>query len=310
MEKKINKKNIIIKNDDTSNVKKSIVDIPDLLKANFRHSKSIGNFNKLILPKKSFKNKKNNKKKYDEKENGNLKKTPKKISSLKKKKYKDDEDISKNNKKEKNKDKLKVRFQSNKDIIKDLSLDDEFKKVDSLKELTLSQKKNDNTHHTHYNKNYLNVSNGIILEESFVKSDNDSEESHLKINNNKNNNENNKISFNMEQKSENKLSLSKYNDKLSRKSCHSSNELNIIQIPEQKKESTNSEGEFDFNTEDLEELSRIINQNNNELFHSKCKDLNILEDAFNEQFYNIINNELDYFKNNINKFKLNNQERI
>ena len=35
-----------------------------------------------------------------------------------------------------------------------------------------------------------------------------------------------------------------------------------------------------------------------------------MEDAFNEQFYNIINNELDYFKKIINKFNLNNQERI
>ena len=53
MEEKINKKNIFIKNDDTSNLKKSLVDIPDLLKANFRHSKNIEYFNELILPKKS-----------------------------------------------------------------------------------------------------------------------------------------------------------------------------------------------------------------------------------------------------------------
>jgi hypothetical protein len=49
IEVKINKKNISIKNDDTSNLRKSIVDIPDLLKANFRYSNYLGNFNKLIL---------------------------------------------------------------------------------------------------------------------------------------------------------------------------------------------------------------------------------------------------------------------
>ena len=46
------------------------------------------------------------------------------------------------------------------------------------------------------------------------------------------------------------------------------------------------------------------------MFYYKCKDYNILEDAFNEKFYNIINSELDYFKKNIHKFKLNSKERV
>ena len=311
IEEKINKKNILIKKDDDSNLQKSIIDIPDLLKANFKHSKNSESFNKLLLRKKSSKKfkKKNN---YEAKENGEIKKNK---SSLNKNKNKADKDNNEKNIKKKDKDSLKVRFKSNKDVIKELSLDGDIKKVDTLKDLTLSLKKNSNPQqNTYYNKKYLNVSNGIILEESFIKNDNESEESQRKNYNNNNNNKSNnelyKISFNMEEKSENRLSLTKYSGKHSRKSCHSTNELNIIQIPEESNIKINSEEEYDLNIEELEDLSRIINQNNNEMFYYKCKDYNILEDAFNEKFYNIINSELDYFKKNIHKFKLNSKERV
>ena len=306
MEEKINKKNIFIKKNDDSSPKKSIIDIPDLLKANFKHSKNTDSINKLLQRKKSSKKfkKENN---YEGKENGNIKNNR---SSFKKKKNKYKDSNNEKNKKSGDKKSLKVRFQSNKDVIKELILDDDFKKIDSLKDLTLSQKKNsDNQQNTYYNKKYLNVSNGIILEESFIKNDNDSEESQNR-DNNKSNNEIYKISFNMEPKSENRLSLTKFSGKSSRKSFHSTNELNVIQMPEESKIKVNSDEENDLNTDDLEDLYRIINQNNNELFYSKCKDFNIFEDAFNEKFYNIINSELDYFKNNINKFKLNNKEKV
>ena len=309
IEEKLNKKNIHIKKDEYSNLKKSIVDISDLLKVNLKYSKSFknpDNFNKLLLRKKSTKKskKKNN---YEHKENGKIKTNK---SSFKNNKNKENNDEK--NKKKESKTNLKVRFQSNKEFIKELSLDDEIRKNVYLKELTLTQKKSSNTNtNTSYNKKYLNVSNGIILEESFIKTDNESEESQHRNCKNKNINELYKISFNMEEnKSENRLSLTKYSEKFSRKSFHSTNELKVIQMPEENKVKINTEEELDLNTDELENFSKIINQNNNELFHSKCKDFNILEDAFNEKFYNIINSELDYFKNNIHKFKLNNEEKI
>ena len=50
--------------------------------------------------------------------------------------------------------------------------------------------------------------------------------------------------------------------------------------------------------------------NNNEGFYEKCKNMNLLEDAFNERFFNILNYELDNIKRNIENIKLNSPEKI
>jgi hypothetical protein len=55
---------------------------------------------------------------------------------------------------------------------------------------------------------------------------------------------------------------------------------------------------------------KTIKQNNDEQFHNKCKENNLLEEAFNPKFYYIINYELDNVKRNIENIKLNSPEKI
>lgn len=45
---------------------------------------------------------------------------------------------------------------------------------------------------------------------------------------------------------------------------------------------------------ELKILKEIIKENNNEKLYNKIKELDLLEDPFNERFYYIINKELEY----------------
>jgi hypothetical protein len=55
------------------------------------------------------------------------------------------------------------------------------------------------------------------------------------------------------------------------------------------KSMTSSEDEFFIDARTLEFLMKTIKQNNDEQFHNKCKENNLLEEAFNPKFYYIIN---------------------
>ena len=86
--------------------------------------------------------------------------------------------------------------------------------------------------------------------------------------------------------------------------------INNLIIPPNKRCSIKLNEENDIEIKDLEYLMKIINKNDNEKFYSKCKDLNILEEGFNEKFYWIINYELDNTKKNIENIKLSNPDKI
>ena len=79
--------------------------------------------------------------------------------------------------------------------------------------------------------------------------------------------------------------------------------------PNQAKEIILNE-ESDISSEELENLMKVINEKDNERFYYECKKMDILEGAFNETFFEIINYELDSVKKNIENIKLNNQEKI
>lgn len=68
--------------------------------------------------------------------------------------------------------------------------------------------------------------------------------------------------------------------------------------------------ESDISSEELENLMKVINEKDNEQIYSECKKMEILEGAFNETFYEIINFELDNAKKTIENIKLKNQEKI
>ena len=71
----------------------------------------------------------------------------------------------------------------------------------------------------------------------------------------------------------------------------------------------NAYEEQELNTDDLEELEEAIEEDNEEIFYNKSKELNILEDSFNQNFYNIINFELENSKLNIENVKSNTPEK-
>ena len=73
--------------------------------------------------------------------------------------------------------------------------------------------------------------------------------------------------------------------------------------------SENSDEEHELNTDDLEELEEAIEENNDEVFYKKCKEMNLLEDSFNQKFYNIINYELENSQSSIEMIKLNTPEK-
>ena len=216
----------------------------------------------------------------------------------------------------KNEDKLsEIRKKFYKEVIK--SKLENYKRNESLKDLSIKEKptkdqEEDELSNLDKNK-YLkmsNISNGIILEESFSKGDNDSDESKLKNSNiNKSNKSISKLS-DIKYKSQNRLSITKSTNKLSGK-FHSSNTLNIINDSKNQNEDKNEEDDkSDINIEDLIDLFYIIDYNDNEDFFWKCRRLNIFEDAFNEKFYSVINNELNNSKNHIKNIKLNTPEKI
>ena len=47
--------------------------------------------------------------------------------------------------------------------------------------------------------------------------------------------------------------------------------------------------DININNKKLEKLMKLIKSHNDEQFYLNCKKINILEDAFNQKFYNIIN---------------------
>jgi len=91
--------------------------------------------------------------------------------------------------------------------------------------------------------------------------------------------------------------------------AESKKSLKISIPPNQVKEIVLNE-DSDVSSEELENLMKVINEKDNEKFYSECKKNEILEDAFNETFYEIINYELDNVKKNIENIKLNNPEKI
>ena len=83
-----------------------------------------------------------------------------------------------------------------------------------------------------------------------------------------------------------------------------------INIPSNQEKEIVLNEESDVSSEELENLMKVINEKDNEKFYSECKKMDILEGAFNETFFEIINYELDIAKKNIENIKLNNQEKI
>ena len=207
-------------------------------------------------------------------------------------------------------------FMEDKDIIKEMDFEHEKELLNSSKDMNISNvQTEDNNHYYIKNNKYLNITNGIIVEESVIKGENDSEESKMKSSDieSKSSQSIDKDKNKMNYKSSKRLSLTNRTNKYDfRKSFQSSSEINFVPIQGSQKENKNSEeGENEIESDDLEELSNIISQNNNtDLFYSKCKEINILEDGFNEKFYNIINYELDNSINLIKKIKINNHEKM
>jgi len=84
---------------------------------------------------------------------------------------------------------------------------------------------------------------------------------------------------------------------------------NLTNIPMKTNTVTlNEESEID--SEDLDYLVELIDQNDEEKFYSKCKEINILEEAFNNKFYDIIDYEIDNVKRFIENIKMDNPEKI
>jgi len=87
------------------------------------------------------------------------------------------------------------------------------------------------------------------------------------------------------------------------------NPNNIIIPPNQRKSIILNE-ECDIDTDELEKIIEIMNQNNKDKFYYKCKEKNILEKAFNEKLYYIINYEIDNIKIKLQNINLNLPDRI
>ena len=167
---------------------------------------------------------------------------------------------------------------------------------------------------------FLKLTNDVIPEEISSKyNDNDIEESYLKTSELKSQNKSNKsivkLNYNEGNNSKNNLSPSHLNEKIVSKKTQSSlspssktSQSKKNKINKNKSKITFSEN--DLNSEDFDELEDAIEENNNEEFYLKCKEMDILENAFNEQFYDVINNELTNYKKNMENITLNCQEKI
>ena len=84
---------------------------------------------------------------------------------------------------------------------------------------------------------------------------------------------------------------------------------NIIIPPNQRKNVVLNE-ECDININELEKIIEIMNQNSIENFYLKCKEKNILEKAFNEKLYYIINYEIDNLKIKLQNINLKLPDKI
>ena len=272
----------------------------------------IEDFNEKTLRKKSFYQNENYLSNYKEIiENGKTEKDNKPNNKRQTLKYKSKKKLSMLN--NKNADKLtEIRKKFNKEIIRN-KINEDFKRKESLKDLSpmhKASKDQDEDEPSILDKNkYLNISgisNGIILEESFSKGDDDSDVSKLK---NSNIHKNISKLSDLKLRSQNRLSITKATDIMSGKQFYSSNTINFFHDLKNQNENKNEEEKSDLNTEDLIDLFYIIDNNDNEDFFWKCRELNLFEDAFNEKFYSVIIHELDNAKKLIKKIKLNTPEK-
>ena len=166
----------------------------------------------------------------------------------------------------------------------------------------------------------LKSSNDIIPEELNSKIGNkDLEQSFLKVGEIKSKSKSNKNIIKLkfkEDKSKNFLDLDKKSENFPPKKSLDTFYPSRISSNGDQKEDTEITNKKEFNEidelnkEDLDELQEAIEENNNETFYNKCKEMNILENAFNEEFYNVINNELRNYKKYIENVTLNSQEKI
>ena len=194
----------------------------------------------------------------------------------------------------------------------EIDIEDEKSLMESNGSFFISPKDNSNN-----NPYYLQ--NGIIVEEkeNILKEGGDLDSdfyrirsSTLKIINKENMNKN----------KNRKSVLNKHNIKDSRKSQFFGSAINNdsmvskktirISIPPNQAKDIILKEESDISSEELENLMEVINEKDNERFYYECKKMNILEGAFNENFYEIVNYELDNVQKNIENIKLNNQEKI
>ena len=307
LEAKIKKKNIgklFYKDKEKSKEDKTFYETADSFKSDFNED-----INDKKLRKRTFYQNENYLNNFEELiENGKSEKDDKKPKQRSSIKYRSMKRLSMIG--NKNTDKLtEIRKKFYKEVIKG-KMKENFKN-NALKKLTIKEKGSraqdeDELSNSDKNKylNISNISNGIIIEESFSKGDNDSDESKLKSNKNIS-----KLS-DLKFKSQDRVSI-KSADKLSGKHFHSSNTLNIIHDSKNQSDNNNIEEEkSDLNSDDLIDLFYIIDCNDNEDFFWKCRELNLFEDAFNEKFYSVINNELNNSKNLIKNIKLNTSDKI
>ena len=209
----------------------------------------------------------------------------------------------------------------------DISNDDEHQKENN-NELTISITPNVKNNK---NEQYLTNDINIIMEESNSKMNIESDEetksqanNSLKINVNEDskkikNCSSNKLNLRITQKRINKSIKIVNNKDNKRSSCfniskgnslESKKQLINLNILNKRKSLISMDDDININNKKLEKLMKIIKNNNDEQLCLKCKDINILEDAFNKKFYNIINFELDHIKKNIENIKLNSPEKI
>ena len=237
----------------------------------------------------------------------------------------------KENKKKDNEEKMKINFYddieektiSTKNYLEEQDLNElkeDLKTEKLLKESNYIRHKSIKSTIINFENNNINDLNEIILEENSSKIG-DSEIYKSRISNEKN------IDNDDSNKSRKRRSLFELNNNKkyiieNEKSSFMPNELrkkfflevkrntnNIIIPPNQRKNVVLNE-ECDIDSDELEKISEIMNQNNKEKFYYKCKEKNILEKAFNEKLYYIINYEIDNIKIKLQNINLKLPDRI
>ena len=215
-------------------------------------------------------------------------------------------------------------FESKK--IKNYSEEQEFKEYEE--ELEKEKSFNDNDSNSSHNKstkdNKDNLSkSGIIFEESNSKLESDLNKSAVTNNKSIDKEENDALNKSKFQERNSFLDITKKLTKNAirkggkKSSCFfrqniviEKKNMNNLYIPPNQKKTITLKEESDIDSEDLDFLYEILEQNDEEQFYNKCKEINILEEAFNNKFYDIINYELDNTKRFIENIKLDNPLKI